>query len=107
MTSEIKKAMDSQMASLHRDWRCQLHQHFKNVGGYVNLQVAKSHPHPDIIENEDWQWLCDYWSAKEQKVSFKHFIICFSDININLILHYYFFLLILYYHLRNWVREMH
>ncbi|EXB54681.1 hypothetical protein L484_022544 [Morus notabilis] len=66
MLPDIKKVIDDQMKDSHRSWRCSLRKYFKKIGGEISPEIAKRLPPDDIINYEDWEWLCDYWSTEEQ-----------------------------------------
>ncbi|XP_024027812.1 uncharacterized protein LOC21411467 [Morus notabilis] len=66
MLPDIKKVIDDQMKDSHRSWRCSLRKYFKKIGGEISPEIAKRLPPDDIINYENWEWLCDYWSTEEQ-----------------------------------------
>lgn len=63
----VKKSLEKQLSDRFRNWRCDLHKHFKK---FPTVVEAKRNPHESVSNQEDWDYLCDRFSSEEFKVKF-------------------------------------
>ncbi|RVX06408.1 hypothetical protein CK203_023696 [Vitis vinifera] len=63
----VKKSLEKQLSDRFRNWRCDLHKHFKK---FPTVVEAKRNPHKSVSNQEDWDYLCDRFSSEEFKVKF-------------------------------------
>lgn len=89
-------SMNRHLGQLWNDWRCAFRAHFYKIAGKPpgpgNTALGKVHPHPDVPDKADWDWLCDFWSREAQLVSIKviiYFLLLY------LFLHYNSFMFLL------------
>ncbi|KAL6335763.1 hypothetical protein AAG906_039526 [Vitis piasezkii] len=64
----VKKSLEKQLSDRFRNWRCDLHKHFKK---FPTVVEAKRNPHESVSNQEDWDYLCDRFSSEEFKVKSK------------------------------------
>ncbi|WKA03275.1 hypothetical protein VitviT2T_021395 [Vitis vinifera] len=60
----VKKSLEKQLSDRFRNWRCDLHKHFKK---FPTVVEAKRNPHESVSNQEDWDYLCDRFSSEEFK----------------------------------------
>ncbi|RVW69544.1 hypothetical protein CK203_062823 [Vitis vinifera] len=60
----VKKSLEKQLSDSFRNWRCDLHKHFKK---FPTVVEAKRNPHESVSNQEDWDYLCDRFSCEEFK----------------------------------------
>ena len=63
----VKRSLEKQLADRFRNWRCDLHKHFKK---FKTVEEAKRHRHESVSNPEDWDYLCDRFAIEEFKVNF-------------------------------------
>ena len=63
----VKRSLEKQLADRFRNWRCDLHKHFKK---FKTVEEAKRHRHESVSNPEDWDYLCDRFASEEFKVNF-------------------------------------
>ncbi|RVW78388.1 hypothetical protein CK203_047738 [Vitis vinifera] len=60
----VKKSFRKQLSNRFRNWKCDLHKHFKK---FPTVVEAKRNPHESVSNKEDWDYLCDRFSSEEFK----------------------------------------
>ena len=63
----MRKSLEKQLSDQFRNWRSDLHKHFKK---FQTVEEAKRNPHENVSNKEDWEYLCDRFSSEEFKVKF-------------------------------------
>ena len=67
----------------YKDWKSDLHDHFKSVGGEQNEQVARNNP-PELRIIEHWGKCCDRFMSDAFRVILHSFTILLLVIYLNL-----------------------
>ena len=57
----VKKSLEKQLVDRFRNWRCELHKHFKKFSIVAN---AKHNPHEFVPNQKDWDYLYDRLSSE-------------------------------------------
>ena len=63
----MRKSLEKQFFDRFRNWRIDLHKHFKK---FQTVEEAKRNRHETVSNKEDWEYLCDRFSSEEFKVKF-------------------------------------
>ena len=69
LSTNVVNPVEFQMNKCYRSWRCRLHKHFQEHGGEKSKDLAKQHKLQSMQQQEDFEWLCDYFGSKEFMVS--------------------------------------
>ena len=80
----LQFVVDREAVKCYKDWKSDLHDHFKSVGGAQNAAVAINNPPKTLKNREHWEVCCDRFMSDVFQVILNFFTILLFVIYLNL-----------------------